>query len=109
MFKITGFDEVQKSLDNMVKKMEQLGETNAIPMGELLTNDFMKAVSIKQNVQSFDDLLAIGGYNIQSQADFEAIPDDEFDVIVSENTSFDTWPDMLSAAMEQYVSNQLNF
>lgn len=47
MFKITGFDEVQKSLDNMVKKMEQLGETNGIPMGELLTNDFMKAVSTK--------------------------------------------------------------
>ena len=109
MFKITGFDEVQKSIDEMVEQIEQLGGTTNIPMGDLLTNDFVKAASNNQEIESFDELLVKGGYDIQSQEDFEAIPDDEFDEFISKNTSFATWSDMLSAATEQYVSNQLKF
>ncbi|TKF69777.1 hypothetical protein FCV55_10990 [Vibrio sp. F13] len=109
MFKITGFDEVKKSIDEMVEQIEQLGGTTNIPMGDLLTNDFVKATSNNQDIESFDELLVKGGYDIQSQEDFEAIPDDEFDEFISKNTSFATWSDMLSAATEQYVSNQLKF
>jgi hypothetical protein len=48
------------------------------------------------------------GFKIESQEDFEAIPDAEWDVFVRSRTRFSTWKEMQAKAGEEYVVRRLN-
>jgi hypothetical protein len=48
------------------------------------------------------------GFKIESQQDFEAIPDADWDAFVRSRTRFQTWQDMQAKAGEEYVVRRLN-
>ncbi len=103
--KMEGFTELQKELDKMQKAAENLDNAQ-IPIDDLLTNSFMKKYS---NFSNFDEFLEAGNFVVNSQEDFEAIPENEMDSHVSKTTKFSSWDDMLGTAGEEYALKRLGF
>ena len=56
---------------------------------------------------TLDELFAAGGFKVESQEDFEAIPEDEFDKHIASSTKFKNWEDMLGEATSQYAVQKL--
>lgn len=48
-------------------------------------------------------------FTLETQDDLDAIPEDELDVFVSQNTSFNSWQDMLDKAGKEWTIKQLGF
>ena len=74
-----------------------------VPLSELLNDSF---VSHHSSFSSLDELMEASEFKIESQEDFEAIPDNEWDEFIKRNTSFNSWIDMLNDACEQWIKNR---
>lgn len=103
-FKITGLDKLEKQLKQMEKGAKELSNTTHISFGELFSTSFMRKYT---SFSSMDELLDAGGFKVESQEDFEAIPDIEFDKHIAAYTKFKNWDEMLSEATSQYVIKKL--
>ena len=74
--KIKGLDKLEKQLKQMQKGAKELSRTKQVSFSELFTTSFMKKYT---SFSSMDELLNAGGFKVESQEDFEAIPDTELD------------------------------
>jgi len=104
MFEIRGLDEAMRSLKRMQDNVWRLEGQHNIKTSDLLAPDFMRRYT---KVASFDALIDASGFNVESQADCDAISDAEWEKVVREHTSFSSWQDMLGKAAEEYASRQL--
>lgn len=105
-FKITGLDKLEKQLKQMEKGAKELSKTKHVSFGELFPASFMRKYT---SFSSMDELLDAGGFKVESQEDFEAITDEEFDKHIAKNTRFKSWEDMLGEATSQYATKKLGF
>ncbi len=105
-FKITGLDKLEKQLKQMEKGAKELSRTKNVAFGELFPTSFMRRYT---SFSSMDELLEAGGFHVESQEDFEAIPDEPFDEHIAATTKFSTWEDMLGEATSQYAAKKLGF
>ncbi len=103
--KIKGLDKLEKQLKQMEKGAKELSRTKQVSFSELFTTSFMRKYT---SFSTLDELLQAGGFKIESQEDFEAIPDAEFDKHIAATTRFKNWEDMLSEATTQYVAKKLD-
>jgi len=101
-FKIKGIDKLQKQLKNMERATKKL--KNNTTFNDLFTPSFMRK---NTKFGSFEDFLTAGNFNVESQEDFEAIPDDEMDQHVIKNTKFKNWPTMLETASSEYLQKKI--
>lgn len=104
MFKIEGLDELQKKLDDLAKKAEAIDGQHSVPVSELLTDSF---VSQHTSFSSAEEMFKASGFKVETQEDFAAIPDAEWDNYIRSISSFDGWQSMLGAAGEQWAKWQL--
>ncbi|WP_195617352.1 hypothetical protein [Clostridium paraputrificum] len=104
--KIKGLDEFQKQLKQMEKAARDLENTHSVSFDELFKSSFMRKYT---NFSNFDEFLKAGNFIVNSQEDFEAIPDNEMDLHVNKTTSFSSWENMLSKAGEEYTLRKLGF
>lgn len=100
--RISGLDEVQRKLAALRRSAERLGGTNEVPLSELITSEFMR---LHTEFSSLDEMFASGGFTVNSQADFEAIPAEAFDTLVRERTRFQNWNEILTRATHDYLRN----
>ncbi|WP_137290881.1 hypothetical protein [Natronorubrum halophilum] len=105
-FEIDGLDELQDQLEGMAETAEELDGENEIPFDELFTDGFMQQYT---DFESFDELLEKSQWNVESEDDFLSIPDDEFDMYIADQTSFNSWEQMYGEAAENYIAKQLGF
>ena len=105
-FKTTGFDELEKQLKQMEKAAKELEKTKQVSFGELFTTSFMRKYT---SFSTLDELFSTGGFKVESQEDFEAIPDDDLDKHIASSTKFNNWEDMLGEAASLYVAKKLGF
>ncbi|GEM_PF-1160148 len=75
---INGFDELIDSLKSLEKNVHNLEGTHTISFDKLFTKIFMEKHT---DCSSFDEFLKAGNFVVDSQEDFEAIPDDVWDHI----------------------------
>ncbi len=75
-----------------------------VHLGDLLTPDFIARHS---RFAAEDEMFVASGFDIQSAQDFAAIPDVDWDRFIEQNTSFDTWLDMLQAAHFEWFQRNL--
>ena len=99
------FDDLINSLKKLVDNVHSLEGTHTVSFDKLFTKTFMEKHT---DCSSFDEFLKVGNFVVNSQEDFEAIPDDEFDQYVSHATNFDSWADMLNQATKDYLSSELS-
>ena len=105
-FKITGLDKLEKQLKKMEKGAKELSQTKKVPFSELFPTSFMQKYT---SFSSMNELLEAGGFHIESEEDFKAIPDDAFDKHIATTTNFKNWEDMLREASSQYAAKKLGF
>jgi hypothetical protein len=75
-----------------------------VAFDHLFPPEFMRRYTDFPTIQAMADA---SGFKIESQEDFEAIPDVEWDAFVRSRTRFQTWQDMQSKAGEEYVVRRL--
>jgi hypothetical protein len=102
--KINGLDKLQKNLNELATKVKNLNGKHNVPLSELLNDSFISSCSSFSNL---DDLFKTSGFKVESQEDFDAIPDDEWDSFISSNTSFNNWQDMLQAAAAEWTKKRI--
>jgi len=104
--KVTGLDEFQRRLRELRERAEAIDGEQTISMAELLTPDFLASCS---TFSSAEEMFERGGFRVETQEDFAAIPDDAWDEFVRLNTSFFSWKEMLDAAGAAWAKSKLGF
>ena len=94
------------NIEDVLKKLQERTEklNGLVDINKILTPSFMSAHS---QFSSFSELLEAGNYKVENAEDFKAIPDDEFDDLISRTTKFKTWKQMQQAGGVEYVKNGL--
>lgn len=103
MFKIEGLDELQNKLHNLARKAEEI-DGQHIPVSEILTDSF---VSQNSSFSSAGKMFKASGFKIETQEDFAAIPDNDWDNYIRSVSSFDSWQSMLDAAGHEWAKRKL--
>ena len=67
---------------------------------ELFTSEFMRQYT---QYESIEELLSSGGFEVNSEEDYEAIPDEDIDAHVRKTTNFRSWKEMLTEAVQAYT------
>lgn len=94
-----------EGFENYVDELVELEETNEeIPMEDAFTPDFMATYTDFETINQF---FKVSPWTVESQADFEAVPADEFDSYVGEHTDFNSWEAMLKVGTREYLYRQL--
>ena len=101
-----GLDKLQKDLQRMERNAKKLHGTQNIPFEKLFTPAFMRKYS---SYSSIDALLKAGGFQADTNEEFESIPQKELDAHIAKSTKFKSWQAMLDEAAEQYILSQLGF
>jgi hypothetical protein len=65
-------------------------------------NHLFPPVFISNHTQfpNWESMIKASGFSAQSDEDFAAIPDDEWDKFIRENTKFSNWESMLESATQ---------
>jgi hypothetical protein len=106
MLKIQGLEKFQKDLKNLANKARDLDGSHEIPMQDLLNRTFLQKYT---RVSSFTELVEKSGFDVKSEADLKAVPDDAWDSYIRSISSFPNWDAMLSKAGELWVTKKLGF
>lgn len=102
--KITGFTELQKKLGDLSRRAQNLEGPRNVPVTELLTPAFLSKCS---RFNSAAEMFEASGFAVNSQEDFDAIPDDQWNAFIEQNTSYSNWEEMLKAAGAAWVKREL--
>lgn len=86
--------------DPLPQTSQDLG--GSILFTDLFTPEFMRKYT---QFESIDELLASGGFEVNSEEDYEAIPDAEIDAHVAKTTRFHSWKELLTDAIETYSTS----
>lgn len=100
---ITGMDDFKRELDKMAEESEKLNGTY-VTFEELFPKYFMKRHS---DFETFNELLDAGGYNVETQEEFEALPQEEWNDYIKKVTDFTDWQEMLTEAGTRYAGRRL--
>lgn len=91
-------------LDQLSKNASELSGEHNVQMGELMNPKFISKCSQYSNL---DELFDASGFKIESNEDFEAIPDKKWESFIQENTTYESWQEMREAAGVEYAKNML--
>lgn len=101
---IEGFEELTEKLNRLKKNAEAVDGENAVSFDELFTPNFMRTYTEYDSIETFFER---SPWTVETQDDFERIPEDDFDHYVDEHTGFNSWEAMLSAAAREWLGRQL--
>lgn len=97
---------IKTNIPQMQKNLEEIGNTGLqFTLGELLNPSFLSECS---SFTSLEDMLEKSGFKAKTKEDFAAIPDDEWDRFITENTTYDNWKDMQVAAVNKLAAKQFH-
>jgi hypothetical protein len=90
------------NIENKANCPQTLSEDheNTITLSDIFTSEFMKLYT---QFESIEELLSSGGFVINSEEDYDAIPDKDIDAHVAKTTNFRSWKEMLSEAANDYL------
>lgn len=94
-------DTDTSGIDEFVKKLESVKGETEVPLTELFNDGFMRRHT---EYDSFQEFVDAGNFT----ADFEDIPDDEWDAYVDTNTPFASGQAMVKKAATEWMKRQLS-
>jgi hypothetical protein len=102
--KVDGMNELSKKIAKLAKNVKELDGPHSIPLTELLTANF---ISKHTRFSDANEMFSACGFKYETQEDFEAIPEAEFDKFIQTESTFATWHEMLGAAYQEQVKKKL--
>nr|WP_289039540.1 hypothetical protein [uncultured Allobacillus sp.] len=99
-----GLNKLTKKLNNLQENAGKLNGTHEVPLSELFSTSFM---SKNTNFSSFETFFAYSSFKVNSEEEFDAIPEKELDTFVSTNTCFNSWNEMHTEAAGEWTIKQL--
>jgi len=103
---IKGFDQLNKNLNQLAQNIDDLGQTKSASLTDIFTPKFVSQHTRFVNAEEF---FKASGLNMSTQADFEAIPDNQMDSYIRSETSFASWREMLNAAGVAWAKKRIGF
>jgi len=104
--KLTGLEQFQRQIAELEHQVDAVSREQSIPLSELLNSDFLAACS---TLSSVDEMFERSGFKVESEDDFAAIPDDDWEAFIRANTSYFSWKEMLEAAGVAWTKAKLGF
>lgn len=101
---IHGFEDLVDELDDLQERSGAVDGEQSVSMAELFPADFMQTHTEFESIQAF---LETSPWTVESDADFQAIPEDRFDEYVDDHTGFSSWEAMLTAAAREWILREL--
>ena len=95
----------RKGLDQLLKNAKEMEGTHQVKLTDTLNPKF---VSSHSKFSDLEALFAASGFKIDSLEDFAAIPDNEWDKFISENTDFTSWEEMQRSGGTEYMKAKLH-
>ncbi|WP_407311388.1 hypothetical protein [Desulfosporosinus sp. SB140] len=96
---IESFNHIENETNWLEKPPRDL-EEETVTLSQIFTSQFMQ---LHTQFGSIEELLSSGGFEINSEEDYDAIPDRDIDAHVAVTTNFSTWKEMLIAAADAYL------
>ncbi|EOM8197082.1 hypothetical protein ACNGUS_004559 [Escherichia coli] len=96
--------DFSNKINRLQKNLESIGETKELRFDELFNADFLSNCS---SFTSLKDMFEKSGFKVETPEDFKAIPDDEWEQFITENTSYDSWADMQRDAAVKLLNKRL--
>ncbi|WP_135853163.1 hypothetical protein [Halorussus salinus] len=84
--------------------LDRVPENKKLPLRPVFSDRFMQQYT---NFQSCGEFFDTGGWRWRTPAAYRAIPREELDQFVRENTAFQTYQEMEDEATLQYLDAQL--
>lgn len=92
------------NLEQLKKNMAEIAGTTQVKLVEVMHPEFVSRCS---KFNSLEALFESSGFKIESPEDFAAIPDEEWDVFIKENTTYENWLEMQKAAHTEYAAKHI--
>jgi hypothetical protein len=100
------FDDVIKVLGDLQQRATMLDGEHSITFDELFDDEFMLK---NTDFETIARMITASGFKIDADADFAAIPKEQWDAFVMERTRFQSWEEMKSAAAQRWAARRLGF
>jgi hypothetical protein len=105
-FDNSGFNELERKLKKMEQSAQAIEGTNSVPFTELFPDGFMKKFT---TFTSIENMLNESPFTIQTDEDFAAIDDSEWDEYIRKVTKFHSWEQMQEEAALEWTAKKLGF
>ena len=105
-FEINGLDDFSNRLDQLSENAQSVAGTHEYSFTEVFSDEFMIEHT---NFSTIDEFLLSSSEKISNAEEFEKADESILDVFVSEQTKFDTWKEMMSAAAQILIMKKLGF
>ena len=105
-FEVKGLRELERNLKRMERSVRAIDGTNHVPVTEMFPPAFMRRHT---DVGTFEELIEVGGFTVDSAEDFAAIPDAEWDAHIARVTRFPNWEAMLKKGGTEWVTRKIGF
>lgn len=92
------------NLEKLQKNLKEMDGTQEVKLTDLMNESFISTCS---KFSSIEELIDASGYKVESKEDFEAIPDDEWDDFIKNNTTYENWLEMQKSAGTEFAKAQL--
>ncbi|ANI81765.1 hypothetical protein [Kosakonia oryzae] len=90
-------------LEKIFENAESLDNTTyEITLEQSLNPSFLAKCS---NFSSLEELFAASGFKIETLEDFQAIPEEEWEMFITDNTTYSSWEEMQEAALAEYSAD----
>ncbi len=107
--KITGLNKLNRKLKSFEKKATAIDGKNQVSLNELLAPSFLGRYTKFVTFNEFEEKMLENGFSVQSQRDFENLPEKEWNSFIMLNTQFSSWNDLLKKARTEQVKRELGF
>jgi len=97
-------DDTIDGIEELQANIEDIDGENQVSVTELFPPKFM---SKHTESGDFEEFVEDSPWAVESEEDFEAIPEDEWDDYVRESTTFDGWEEMQKSASGEWAKRQL--
>ena len=105
-FEINGLDDFSNRLDQLSENAQSVSGTHEYSFKEVFSDRFMIEHT---NFSTIDEFLLSSPEKISNAEEFEKADESILDVFVSEQTKFNTWKEMMSAAAQILIMKKLGF
>lgn len=106
---ISGFENLKQDIEKLGKKAKKLHGTNKVPFDELFPTRFLTRYTDFQDLEDMEDKLEESGFSVETDEDFDSIPEDKLDNFINEHTKFPNWEEMLGTASKKWIEKELGF